>query len=496
VFGVFYLLEVWDAERAPHLIILIGLLAGFAYAAKFTAVVVLPYAMGFIVWRSWRARKPFLKPALTVAACALLVMAPWMIRNWLWLQNPFSPFLNSVFPNPFIQVGFERELSRHMRHYEGIRSYWELPWAVTVDGQLSGFFGPLYLLAPIGLLALRDRRGRRLLLAAAVMGSTYFLNIGARFLIPAVPFVALAMAMVFVRWKGVAVALALLHAILSWPAISPLYCDGGSWRLHEIPVRAALRLEPEDSYLAAHVVNYNMARLIERKVPPGGRVLSFSQVAEAYTARDILVVFQSAENKILGDILWTPFVEAYTPDRMLEFRFPPEPLRGIRVVQTAAAEIGEWSITELGIPGPARMHAMPNPWEIPLALDGKPVTRWRTWLPIEPGQFVQADFSRPETLDRVTLRCTRDQSGIRLKLEGEDPAGRWRTLSEEPRESRGAPIPDLRRMAGEELKARGAGYLLVFGGDYGSEDFRLRPQDWGIRQIGELGADRLYRIGE
>src|SRR5205807_8545261 len=186
---------------------------------------------------------------------------------------------------------FEKELSEHMRHYEGIRSYFELPWAVTVNGRLSGFLGPLFLLAPIGLLALRTRQGRRLLLAGAVFGSTYFLNVGARFLIPAAPFVALAMAIAFVRWKRIAVAVALLHVIISWPALTALYCDGGSWRLHEIPIRAAFRLEPEEHYLAAHVPNYNWARLIERTVPPGGRVLSFSQVAEAYTARDILVVF-------------------------------------------------------------------------------------------------------------------------------------------------------------------------------------------------------------
>ena len=324
VFGIFYLLEIWDTWRAPDLLIPIGLLAGFAYAAKFTAVVALPYALGFVVWRSRRFRQPFLKPALIIAGCALLMMAPWMAKNWIWLGNPFSPFLNSIFPNPYIQVGFERELSQHMRHYEGIRSYFELPWAVTVDGRLSGFLGPLYLLAPIGLLALGRREGRHILLAAAVFGSTYFLNVGARFLIPAAPFLALAMALVFVRWKPVAPALALLHAIISWPALTSLYCDGGSWRLHEIPIRAALRLEPEERYLAAHVANYKMARLIERTVPRGGRILSFSQVAEAYTARDILVVFQSAENKILGDILWTPLVAPYMPDRMLEFSFPPQ----------------------------------------------------------------------------------------------------------------------------------------------------------------------------
>ena len=158
-FGVFYLLQIWDVERTAALAIPIGLLAGFAYAAKFTLAVAIPYALGFVVWRSWRSRRPFLKPAITIAVCALLMMVPWMAKNWLWVHNPFSPFLNSVFPNPYIQVGFEQEYGYHMRHYEGIRSNAELPWLVTVDGRLSGFLGPLFLLAPLGLLGARPARG-------------------------------------------------------------------------------------------------------------------------------------------------------------------------------------------------------------------------------------------------------------------------------------------------------------------------------------------------
>jgi hypothetical protein len=140
------------------------------------------------------------------------------------------------------------------------------------------------------------------------------------------------------------------------------------------------------------------------------------------------------------------------------------------------------------------MDSEPNPWELPLAFDNRPVTRWRTWLPIEPGQFVKVNFDKPEPIDTVALQCTRDEAGIRLKLEAEDASGNWNMLSDTPRDTEIAPIPDLRRMAGEELKARGAGYLLVFGADYGSDDFRLRQREWGMVQVGELGADRLYKI--
>ena len=37
VFGVFYLLQIWDNERKDGLLVAIGLLAGFAYGLKYTA---------------------------------------------------------------------------------------------------------------------------------------------------------------------------------------------------------------------------------------------------------------------------------------------------------------------------------------------------------------------------------------------------------------------------------------------------------------------------
>ena len=152
-FGVFYFLQIWDAQRAPALLIPIGLLAGFGYAAKYTAFLAVPYALGFVAWKTWRKRAPLARPLLVVALCAAVPMLPWIVKNWLWLGNPFSPFFNAVFPNPYVTVGFEREYAAYFRIYE-LASRWQIPMAVTVHGQLAGVIGPLFLLAPVALLAL------------------------------------------------------------------------------------------------------------------------------------------------------------------------------------------------------------------------------------------------------------------------------------------------------------------------------------------------------
>ena len=67
----------------------------------------------------------------------LIMAAPWLIRNWIWLGNPLSPFLNRVFPNPYIHIVFEDEYRRFFRSYD-LPSLKPLFWMVTVKGQLGG----------------------------------------------------------------------------------------------------------------------------------------------------------------------------------------------------------------------------------------------------------------------------------------------------------------------------------------------------------------------
>ena len=81
------------------------------------------------------------KPLLVVAASAAVMIAPWMVKNTVLLRNPVSPFLNRVFPNPYVHISFEKDYAYHMRHY-GLKSDAQIPLEVTVKGEVdprSGF---------------------------------------------------------------------------------------------------------------------------------------------------------------------------------------------------------------------------------------------------------------------------------------------------------------------------------------------------------------------
>jgi hypothetical protein len=502
VFALFYLLQVWDENRDPKMLVPIGLLAGFGYEIKYTAIVAIPYAVGFVAWKLWREGKPVLRPALVVSLIAASCLAPWMIKNWIEVVNPVSPLFNRMFPNPFVHVSFEDGWRRYLRNYD-LPSKALIPMQVTVHGdRLEGFVGPLFLLTPFALLALRFRAGRQLLLAAAIFASTYFTNIGARFLIPVIPFVSLALALVFDGVEWLLPTVAAVHLLISFPDMPRLYASPVAYRIQDVPIRAALRLQAEDAYLSRDP-DYVAVRMMVGIVPPNAVIFTVGENGQSYLPRDLRVGYESAANEVLEDILWTPVFPPYMPSRVFRFDFAPRHLRKLRVVQLASLPGNQWSVAELRIfdgqselsrdPG-WRLTARPNPWDVQLAFDNSPVTRWRTWQPAAPGMYIEIDFGKLASASSVVVQSTQDMGDVKLKLEGLDSSGAWVTLADHPVESLQPIHVSLRRAATAELKARGIQYLSVRPDTPGSDDLRRYPAYWGLTLVGTSGQTRLYHI--
>lgn len=500
LFAVFYFMQLWRSSGRDGLLAPAALLAGFAYGAKYTAFVAVPYVIGMVIWTR---RKAAFRPVLVVAALAAVMILPWVVKDWVLLGNPVAPFANRQFPNPYVHVSFEQAYAHYLRHYD-LTSYGQLPLDVTIHGEkLSGLLGWLFVLTPVGLLALRDPQGRQILLAGAIFALPYLGNIGTRFLIPAVPFVSVAMALVLIRSQVLTLVLIAAHAVTSWPGVISLYCSQYAWRLNAMPVAAALRIEPEDTFLERSFPGYAVDRLIERLVPPGHKVFAFSQTAEAYTHREILVKYLSAPNEVLGDMMLTPLYADWQPSRSVEFRWAARPLRKLRAVQTGPGGGDQWSITELRVydhgrelpRAPAwRLTAWPNPWDIQLAFDNDPVTRWKTWQPARPGMYAEVDFGGAESPDSARVIQTSDQASTAMRMEGMAADGRWEVLSGTARETLEPISVNLRAAATAELKSRGIDFVLVSPDDLKADDFLRNARLWGMTPVGERWGWRLFRI--
>ena len=500
IFGLFYLLQIWDEERNPRLLIPVGLLAGMAFAIKYTAFLAVPYALGFVLWRmGWRRAW---RGMAVVALMAALLILPWMVKNVITVGNPVSPFANEIFRNPNVHVWFEHDYAKQLRQY-GLEDRSVIPMQVTVKGdRLTGLVGPLFLLAPIGLIALRRREGRRVLFAGLLFGLTYAGNIGTRFLVPALPFFATAMALAVEPFEWLLALLVTTHVVISWPSMVSRYCGTTAWRLTEIPVAAAFRHTPEETFLIRKLPEYLIARMIEKHTPPGATVFAFGQVAEAYTTRNILVNFQGALNERMMRTLWTPIVDDFQPHHQRVLAYPAGPYRKLRVIQTIGKETDIWSITEFRVFHQGveldrsrwQATARPFPWEASLALDGDPMTHWRAWESIQPGQFFEVDLGTATPSDEVRLLAPGDHWRVELRLEGVDAAGRTVRLAEKARLEFPKAPEGLRRLATRELKAHGIGYILVHEGSFGQEDFRKRADDWDLDFLETMSGADLYRI--
>lgn len=498
LFAVFYMVQLWDEQRSTGLAATIGFVAGFGYAAKYTAFLAIPYAAGFALWRSRKV-----KPALVIIASSLVLAAPWVIKNIIWAANPVAPMFNSVFPNPFVHLTFERGWTEYLRHYD-LPSRLAIPLEVTMRGEkLCGFLGPLFLLAPLCIFGLRTREGRRALAAGVLFALPYVANIGTRFLIPPLPFFAWTLALVLIDLRWVLATAAVLHCLLSWPSLAHSYTAAHPWMLGRIPFRQALRLESEDRWLTRSQSEYPIAKLFDSAVPKGQRILSMTGVPESYTSREVWVRFQSASSETLGDMFYGAFNGDFQPKCGEQLKWAPRNVRKLRIVQTAHREwVLEWSISELrlfsnGAELPRRdqwrLTAKPNPWDIQLAFDNNPVTRWRSWQPFDSGMRVEVDLGQTQAVDGVLLSGPTDCSEHDLRVEGMGPDGNWTMLADKREILKLTPPLFMGKAAMQELKLRGADYLFIRDTDFGNAEVLENPEAWGLTEVGRASNGRLFR---
>ncbi|MEZ5402381.1 MAG: hypothetical protein R2729_22090 [Bryobacteraceae bacterium] len=504
LFGLFYLIRLWDDARTAGLAFGIGILAGFAYAVKYTAFVGAVYVAAVFAFRLWRSPGRLFRAAAPAALAAALWIAPWMAKNAIVTGNPVSPFFNRVFRNPTVHVLFEEQYAAGMRDYGYLESKWSIPAEVTFRGQrLNGLLGPAYLLLPLALFALGKPEGRRLLAAGALFALPYAANIGTRFLIPAAPLFALALCMAASRFPAGLAVLVLAHGVLSWPDVVKRYADQYAWRLDRTMWRAALRIQPESEYLTRHFPPIEVARMIQHLAPPGRRVFAWESQPMSYMDRDLVVAHQSAYGERLERILFTPLIQESHPVRELRFALPGQAATRVRVRQAApSGSPDQFLVTELRFFHKGRelrrerdwkLRAWPNPWDVRDAFDNSPVTRWASWERLFPGMYVEAEFGAPLEMDAVAILTPEEQAGARPEVEWFEAGGKSHVVAEYREQSVPPPL-GMRRLATAEAKSAGVGYLLVGREGFGFADFHERQSQWGIRFLAERAGYCLYEI--
>jgi len=318
---------------------------------------------------------------------------------------------------------------------------------------------------------------------------------------PAVAVAGVTLGMVLPRpaaWAAIA-----LQAALCWPNVIDLWERRYAFRLHEFPLQAALRIEPESAYLWLHSDEFKLARMIESKTPPGARILALLSVANAYLARDARVGWQSAETDTLVDSLWLAAVNTQ-PIYDWKSSWPIAALQRLRfrIRATRASEcdiddVRLYSGSELVFNSPNwALRAWPNSWEAPLALDGNLATRWRTWEPIRAGMYFEIRFDHPQRISAAVVYSHTPALNVPVDVYGMDTAGHWRALG--PLLATRRPRPDLRAGAVLALRRAGYRYLVVPTGSEGAAPIGNavvgQEAEWGLERVEQAGPYYLLRV--
>lgn len=468
-----------------------GLVAGFCYAVKMTGLIAVPVAMGFFVARKqWRW-------AILCGGAALLTCTPWLIRNLVQTGNPFAPFLNRWFPNPYFYVLTEQTLAANLRNY-GV-SFWERFPELLAGSRLHGIIGPTFMIAPVALLALRRRTGALLVVLALSLSVSWWMNAGARFLMPALPFLTLAICSTIPN--RVAIGILLLHAVTSWPPLVSAYTPQ-SLQLKRFPWKAALRSESERDYLNRTSLDYRYAKLAENNTPPNARILDLIGVHRALVDREFIGSWSTALGIRSVEALEFARVQGKPALKVIDAIFDPQPLCGFRIIETAnTPELWNLHSVEL-LSGGARIEnrsgwslsSSVNRWELPFAFDFNPVSRWSTWQAAERGMFVQVDFAAPVRADALQIRTPTAANAIAVRIEI-CQQGQWRRV---PLRSKNGPLLNLRPAAMEILKKAGITHILTpaeyQGIGFLGERLINEADDWNLHVVANLYAIYLLKL--
>jgi hypothetical protein len=228
-------------------------------------------------------------------------------------------------------------------------------------------------------------------------------------------------------------------------------------------------------------------------------------VADSYTTREVLVGYQSANNEKLLDILYTGLDEARWPRLVWVFKFPANrEVKRFRLEQTFPVEVQDeqWNITEVrlyrdGAELPRestwRLTAKPNPWDIQMAFDNSPVTRWRSGETAKPGMHVDVDLGAVQQVSQIHVESSWDNPHCRVKLLIDAGKG-FEEIRMEPELVEGQARVWMRREATRELLERGVRWLMFSPDEYSGTDLYEAQKEWGIRYVDEALGKRLFEI--
>ena len=414
--AVYFTLLACRELKTAHLIFA-GICCSFALSVKLSTLPIVPLCLFLLLIK---VRPAWKNIAIFLAACCA-IEAVWLGRNWIWYGDPLIPFGDGLFPNPYVHASFEAEYRQDLAHFNGLSLSPSLFLETTIRGFISqGIIGPLYLLFPLAAIILILKKKYVWPGATLLMLLAYPLNLGTRFLEPALPFAALTIvSAIAALMPRMVTPVAIVAAVACWPSVVDSYAQAHPFaRALPAPAQETIFHRPSVTpWLEQHLNAYPVVTYLNTHVPVNANVLAQSGLPLLYLRQNIRVWYESAENERLRDVLFMGLQPAIYPfvHVTLHLSSPTNATR-VRLRPDRVSPQAEWSIGEVS-PGPSQLTCAPNPYDCPFLVDGNPLTVWRSWQPLTKDAHVDLDFKEPVTLSALELLCTRNTTSVGFRLE-------------------------------------------------------------------------------
>ena len=291
-----------------------AILAGFCmsikYPALFSVLGLMSFAFLYDVFGKKSSLSKSLKMILIYGLIALAVTSPWLIRNFVYIKNPFFPFFCKLSGGEYLQIRQGASIFYDTLHTFGkISEVLTSPWFLTMKGYDSlHFVGPLFLLLiPLFFFIKRKEKIAWHLFNFSLLAYFFFLlaTKKPRYLMPAFPAMSIIAAYGLItvmnnmpRYIGRTIVVG-----FSFVLMTNIYSILSIIHFNYSPFKVLTGIESRDDYLSySHpgvypYPAYSVFKYVNERLPVSSKILVIGDEKVYYIKRDF--VFNAHSNKNL-----------------------------------------------------------------------------------------------------------------------------------------------------------------------------------------------------
>ncbi|MFQ5835154.1 MAG: phospholipid carrier-dependent glycosyltransferase, partial [bacterium] len=297
---IFALVNWWHSRREPFLkqwLAVAAIMCGFAMGIKYHGVFgLILLVIGILLKLRFAARGEIslaLKTIFIYGSISILIVSPWLIRNYIFTGNPVFPFLNNIFKSPLMRPINPTFTRGSFGMGDNLFSRYILsPWNMTFHGEkYGGVISPIFLMFLPFLFVIRvDKVIKYMILFCGVYFALWETSASImRYLIPIMPFLSIVVSHVInglVSWDSMGNKVLSAGVItvtgtvlfLNLPFFHPFWQKEWSQGIvRHVPYQVVLGIESREHYLSRRIGSYDVFQYVNRNLPSDAKILCFNE---------------------------------------------------------------------------------------------------------------------------------------------------------------------------------------------------------------------------